>query len=99
MSSALFAAGTVTVIAKAGRDLGLNRLSALLAAAAYGVNPVVVYYAANGMSESCEFFFLAVSLWGLLRYLRDSGPAVRCCRGGAGLPGAVKVRGRPCRHG
>jgi len=72
LSSALFAAGTVAVIAKAGRDLGLNRLSALLAAAAYGVNPVVVYYAANGMSESCEFFFLAVSLWGLLRYLRDS---------------------------
>jgi len=40
LSSALFAAGTVAVIANAGRDLGRNRLSALLAAAAYGVNPV-----------------------------------------------------------
>ena len=69
------------MIAKAGRDLGLNRVSALLAATAYGVNPVADYYAANGMSESCEFFFLAVSLWGLLRYLRAAGPAVRCCRG------------------
>lgn len=87
LSTAFFGGGTVWVLGKLARDLGLSRLTSFLVALAYGVNPVIAYFAANGMSESAEFFFMALALWGLLRFLRDdkNSSAVITAIGLAGL--------------
>ena len=71
LSTACFGGGTVLVLGKMCRDLGLSRLTGFLIPLAYAVNPVIAYFAANGMSEGAEFFFIAVALWGLLRFLKD----------------------------
>jgi hypothetical protein len=71
LSTACFGGGTVLVLGKMCRDLGLSRLTGFLIPLAYAVNPVIAYFSANGMSESAEFFFIALALWGLLRFLRD----------------------------
>ncbi len=87
LSTAFFGGGTVLVLGRMCRDLGLSRLTGFLIPLAYAVNPVVAYFAANGMSEGAEFFFIAVSLWGLLRFLRDdrNSSAVITAAGLAGL--------------
>ena len=87
VTSALFGAGTVAVLARICRDFGLSRSFAFCVAIAYATNPVIAFYAANGMSESAEFFFIAVSLWGLTRFLRDdsNASAIIAAAGLAGL--------------
>lgn len=71
ISTALFGAGSVLVIARMGRALGLPRASALLYAGVYAFNPVTVYFAANAMSEGALFFFLAVLFSGFLGFIRQ----------------------------
>jgi hypothetical protein len=87
VTSALFGGGAVVVLARICRDFGLSRSFAFCVAIAYAANPVVAFYAANGMSESAEFFFIAVALWGLTRFLRDdtNASAVIAAVGLAGL--------------
>ena len=85
-STALLSGGTLVVLGKLGRDLGLSRVTTFLITAAYAINPVILYYAANGMAEAAEFFFIAVALWGLLRFLRDSRNSSAVI-GAAGLTG------------
>jgi hypothetical protein len=87
LSTAFFGGGTVVILGKLCRDLGLSRPTGFLLSAAYAFNPVVAYFAANGMSEGAEFFFIALSLWGLLRFLRDdrNSSAVITAFGLAGL--------------
>lgn len=87
ISTAMWGAGTVWVIGRMSYDLGLPRATGLAFAAVYGLNPVVMFYAANGMSEGVLFFFLAMAMWGFLRYLRDyrSSSVVLCAVGLAGM--------------
>lgn len=75
LATACWGAATVLVLGRLAADLGLRRWTGLLLVAAYAANPVVAYYAANGMSEGPLFFFLAVTFLGLLRYLRDGDTA------------------------
>ena len=87
LSTAIFGGGTLAVLGRICQDLGLSRLTGFATTLVYGINPIVIYYAANGMSEGAEFFFLAVALWGLLRFLKDdrNSSAVIAATGLAGL--------------
>lgn len=75
LSTAFWGAGTVLVLGRMSQELGLPRITGFLISLAYAANPVVVYYAANGMSEGASFFFLALTLRGYLRYLQDDSSA------------------------
>lgn len=66
--TAALMAGTVFLLGRLCRGLGLGFPWHLLLPLAFAVNPVVVLYAANGMSEACLFFFLALTAVGLSRY-------------------------------
>jgi hypothetical protein len=68
LTSALFAAGTLVLLNRlfaAVRMRGWMRIALL---AAYGLNPMVLFYAVNGMSESVYLFFLVGSAYWLLRW-------------------------------
>lgn len=65
--SALFMAGSVTQLAGIVSDRGLWWPIAGVVVLGYALNPVIVYYGANGMSEAPYLFFL---LWATRRLLR-----------------------------
>ena len=71
VSTALFGAGSVHVLGRMGRQLGLPRWTTVLFMLAYAFNPVTVYFAANAMSEMALFFFLVVTFSGFLRFIRE----------------------------
>lgn len=66
---------TVVVLARVCRELGLRRPVAFALCAAYGLNPVIVFYAANGMSEAWFLLFVAISFLAFLRWWR--APEIR----------------------
>ncbi|MCK8613255.1 glycosyltransferase family 39 protein [Gordonia sp. C13] len=68
MSSA-FMAGSVVQVSGIARDRGLNPYVAGLFTVCYAANPMVVLYAANGMSEAPYLFFLAWASRRLLRWI------------------------------
>lgn len=77
VSSALCMALTIPVLAAIGRMLRLGRVPTLVVCATFALNPVVIYYAANGMSEACFFLSGSVMLWGFLWYIRErSTPSI-----------------------
>lgn len=67
-SSALLTALVIPVLAAIARNLGLSSRQTWFLVAMYALNPVVVFYAANGMSEATFALFLALSYLGYLRY-------------------------------
>lgn len=69
--SAAFMAGAVTQVLGIFRDLGLGRLARLALTAAFALNPMIVLYAANGMSEAPFLFFLVLAVRNLMSWLRD----------------------------
>src|SRR6202034_31059 len=71
ISTALCCAATIPVMAHIGRFLGLGRLTVLVFCLAFALNPITIYYSANGMSEACFFFTGSLSLYGFLRYIRN----------------------------
>lgn len=75
LSTAFFGAGTVFALGRIAARLDVGRLFGFLLALAFAVNPMVAYYAANGMGEMCEVFFAVLTLGGLLRYLKDDSIA------------------------
>ncbi|GAA3700840.1 glycosyltransferase family 39 protein [Gordonia hankookensis] len=66
MSSA-FMAGSVIQLSGIGRDRGIERRILIPVTICYAINPMIVFYAANGMSEAPYLFFLA---WGARRGMR-----------------------------
>ncbi|WP_432211726.1 glycosyltransferase family 39 protein [Gordonia aichiensis] len=65
--SALFMAGSVTQLAGIARDRGLSPLVGTVVVLAYVLNPMIVFYGANGMSEAPYLFCL---LWAVRRLIR-----------------------------
>lgn len=65
--SALFMAGSVVMVAGIARDRGVAAPLAIAVTVTYAVNPMIVLYAANGMSEAPALFFL---LWAARRLIR-----------------------------
>jgi hypothetical protein len=70
VSSALCMALTIPVIGRLCTRLGLSRLLRFGICAGFALNPVIVYYAANGMSEACSILFVAIAMLGFLTYIQ-----------------------------
>ncbi len=70
-STAVLSALTIPVLAAIARELHLSPASRVILIGLYAANPVVIFYAANGMSEACFSLFVAVSYLGYLRFSRS----------------------------
>jgi len=68
--SAFASAGAVYQMGLALREWGVRRVPRLLLLIGFGVNPMVIYYAGNGMSEALYTFTLVATTRYLLRWLR-----------------------------
>ncbi len=73
IQSVLFGVGSIAVLDRTLRllDVAAGRRRALLLL--YGLHPVVVFYAANGMSESPLIFFMLAATYQFLRWLKRAG--------------------------
>lgn len=73
IESALFATLTLVVLDRTLRllEVGTFRRRALLLL--YGLNPMILFYAANGMSESPLLFFMVAGTYQFLRWTRGGG--------------------------
>jgi hypothetical protein len=69
--SAFAMAGAVYQLAASLREWGVSRAPRLLLAALFALDPMIVYYGGNGMSEALYLFTLVTSARYLLRWMRD----------------------------
>jgi hypothetical protein len=69
--SALAMAGAVHQIRSALREWGVSRIPRLVLAACFAVDPMILYYGGNGMSEGLYLFTLVASARYLMRWMRD----------------------------
>ncbi len=67
-ASAAFMAGTMVVINLAMRAAEMPWFGRYPLLAAFGLNPMIVYYAANGMAEAVYLFFLSFGIYFLIRW-------------------------------
>ncbi|MDH3016030.1 glycosyltransferase family 39 protein [Gordonia alkanivorans] len=67
--SSVFMAGSVVQVSGITRDRGLDPVVAGTFTVCYAANPMVVLYAANGMSEAPYLFFLAWASRRLIRWI------------------------------
>lgn len=68
VTSSLFAAATLPVLVAIGRALRLRTRTIGIVVIAHALNPVTIYFAANGMSESTFGFFLALAVLLFVRW-------------------------------
>jgi hypothetical protein len=68
--SAAFMAGAVVVVARIALDLGVRGAWAVVLVALFAINPMIVLYGANGMSEAPFVFFLLLAVRYLLVWWR-----------------------------
>jgi hypothetical protein len=73
--SAAFMAGCVVQLRATLRDLRTNRLVMWVLVAGFALNPMIIYYGANGMSEGIQLFFLIVGVRYLLAWVQT--PAIK----------------------
>jgi hypothetical protein len=69
--SAIFMAGGVVQILGMGTDRGLPRAYVLAIAALFALNPMILFYGANGMSEAPFIFFLSWAVRRLIMWMVD----------------------------
>ncbi|MCW2516392.1 MAG: transporter [Mycobacterium sp.] len=69
--SAGFMAGAVTQILGMGTDRGLPRGYVVTIAALFALNPMIVFYGANGMSEAPFVFFVSWAVRRLIMWMVD----------------------------
>lgn len=67
-SSATFMAATIVMIAHALRVGGVPWFGRWPLLLAFGLNPMIVYYGANGMAEAVYLFFLTFGIYFLIRW-------------------------------
>lgn len=66
---------TILVLARTCTDLGLRPFVSAAICIAYGLNPVIVFFSANGMSEAWFLLFSAISVRAFLLWWRE--PVIR----------------------
>ncbi|MGC1184728.1 MAG: hypothetical protein WBA31_06195 [Candidatus Dormiibacterota bacterium] len=71
VETACFGAGAATVVAVLLRDAGVGRALRIGLVAVWALNPMVLLYSSNGMSDITLMFFLLAAGWLLLRWLRN----------------------------
>lgn len=69
--SAVFMAGAVVQILGMGTDRGLPRAYALTITALFALNPMIVFYGSNGMSEAPFLFFITWAVRRLIMWMVD----------------------------
>jgi hypothetical protein len=69
--SALFMAGAVVQILSIGTDRGLPRWYSVIIATLFAINPMIVFYGSNGMSESPFIFFTTWAVRRLILWMAD----------------------------
>ncbi|MCZ8378961.1 ABC transporter [Mycobacterium sp. CPCC 205372] len=69
--SAIFMAGAAVQILSMGTDRGLPRGYALTIAAVFALNPMIVFYGSNGMSEAPFVFFMSWAVRRLILWMVD----------------------------
>ncbi|MGA5464280.1 ArnT family glycosyltransferase [Mycobacterium sp. NPDC050041] len=69
--SAVFMAGAAVQILSMGTDRGLPRGYALTIAAVFALNPMIVFYGSNGMSEAPFVFFMSWAVRRLILWMVD----------------------------
>jgi hypothetical protein len=70
MSAAFMAGGAVQILGM-GTDRGLPRSYALTITALFALNPMIVFYGANGMSEAPFIFFMSWAVRRLILWMVD----------------------------
>lgn len=68
LTSAAFGAATVVVLDRALVVAGVERALRWALLAAFALNPMILFYSANGMAEIVYLFFLSVALYLFLRW-------------------------------
>ena len=71
LMSAMFMAGAVVQIAAMGCDRGLPRGYTLVITALFALNPMILFYGANGMSEAPFIFFMSWAVRRLILWMID----------------------------
>ncbi len=69
--SAVFMAGAAVQLMSMGTDRGSPRRSVLLVAVLFAVNPMIVFYGSNGMSEAPFIFFMVWAVRRLTLWMVD----------------------------
>ena len=90
--SALFMAGTVVQIFSTGSDRGLPRGYSCAITALFALNPMIVFYGSNGMSEAPFLFFLVWSVRRLILWVVDDDVHHLVAAGGVAMGLAYLTR-------
>lgn len=69
--SAVFMAGAVVQILNMGTDRGLPRSYSIAITTLFALNPMIVFYGANGMSEAPFVFFMSWAVRRLILWMTD----------------------------
>jgi len=75
ITSSLFMAGAVTLMLGTLRDFGCSRPVRYALTVLFALNPMIVLFAANGMSEACMLFTLMLATRMLAKWLRTGDPS------------------------
>ena len=74
LESAVLMAGSVALLARCLRTLGLRRPPRLVLVALFALHPLILIYGANGQSEAVLLFFLLLTVNALLGWLHAGRP-------------------------
>lgn len=75
ISTAVFMAGAVAMLAGILREMGVPRLPRLLITLLFAADPMIIIYGANGMSEALMLFFVLLAARGLTVWLARDRPS------------------------
>jgi hypothetical protein len=71
LTSALFAAGLLVVLERILAQFGVPVVARYLLVILFGINPMIVFYATNGMGEMVYLLLLTAGFGAFMRWLRD----------------------------
>ncbi len=92
LMSASFMAGAVLQVFSTGADRGLPRGYVVAITALFALNPMIVFYGSNGMSEAPFIFFLVWSVRRLVRWMVDDDVHHLVAAGGIAMALAYLTR-------
>lgn len=90
--SAAFMAGGATQILGMGTDRGLPRTYSLAITVLFALNPMIVFYGSNGMSEAPFIFFMAWAVRRLIMWMLDDDAHHLVAAGGIAMGLAYLTR-------
>jgi hypothetical protein len=74
LTTAFCGAATVLVLVRLFRQLGLSDPVVAGLTLTYCLNPVIIFYCANGMSEASFYLAVSVFLLGIVQFFKEGGP-------------------------